>query len=131
MGTSTVQEGEQAQERFDDEGGRQAPGESAPGRLSAVAESALKDLMVLTADGQALGRVASVEVDIDDWRVVSIEVRLNREIQQALGVRRHVFRGASLTIPTGQIQSVRDAIILSRTTAELRHTESDTSAALH
>lgn len=135
---SNEEEREQAEGRFDDEGGRQvAPRVGAVERARArdrspeISDTTLRDLTVLTADGQALGRVVSIRINLKDWHVGSVEVELDRDMRQALGVRRHLFRSASVAIPTELIETVRDAIILSRTTAQLRHLESDASAALH
>jgi sporulation protein YlmC with PRC-barrel domain len=91
----------------------------------------LKNLTVLTADGQAIGTVASLQIQVADWRIAALDVKVHRGAEQALGVRRQLLRGATVTIPTGWIQSVQDALILGTTTAELRHRLSDSAEAVH
>lgn len=75
---------------------------------------------VIASDGLAIGEIAVLFLDSDAWRVESLQVRLRKDIADRLGADRSMFHAGVLEIPTGMVQSVGDAVVLSVPVDELR-----------
>ena len=63
----------------------------------------------------------SAAVDNDSWRVESLQVKLHKDVSDRLGADRSMFHAGVVEIPTGMVQSVGDAAVLSVPIDELRH----------
>jgi len=83
-------------------------------------EEALRGKAVLSSDGVVIGEISRLFIDPADWRVRSIEVRLRKESADRVGIHRSLFHAATVEIPTQQIQSFEDALILSIPVGDLR-----------
>ena len=68
---------------------------------------------MIAAEGRAIGQVAALFLDIDAWRVESLQVKLRKEIADQLGASRGMYHAGTLELPVGILQSVGDAIVLS------------------
>jgi sporulation protein YlmC with PRC-barrel domain len=80
----------------------------------------LRGLIVLTADGRAIGEVATFVVDTVTWSVHSLQVRLKNDAASELGAPRGVFHAAQAEIPIVLVRSVADAVLLTTTIEGLR-----------
>jgi sporulation protein YlmC with PRC-barrel domain len=85
-----------------------------------LSDENLRGRTVIAADGQAIGEVAALFIDIDAWRIESLNIKLRKEIADQLGATRGMFHAATLELPVGMVQSVGDAVVLSVATNELR-----------
>lgn len=85
----------------------------------------------MSADGQALGKITSLVINVDDWRVESIHVELRKEIADQIGTRRTMFRHGVIELPVRLIQSVADAVILSAPLTELREAQTHAEPVVH
>lgn len=85
-----------------------------------LSDEKLRDRAVISADGQVVGRVTSLQVDVGSWQVESVGVELRRDIADRIGARRSLFRAGELEIPVRLIQSVGDAVVLSAAVDDLR-----------
>jgi sporulation protein YlmC with PRC-barrel domain len=74
---------------------------------------------IVSQDGRRIGRVESVFVDVDNWEVSAVEVKLRRDKLQALELRRPLFGTQTIRIPTDQIAGVGDTIVLRTKLTEL------------
>ncbi len=92
-----------------------------------VSDETLRGRTVITSDGLAIGQIAVLFLDVDAWRVESIQVKLQREIADRLGVGRSMFHAGAVEIPTSMIQSVGDAVVLSVPVDGLRQVLPSTS----
>lgn len=81
---------------------------------------ALHGRVVLSGDGLAIGEITRLNVDPDTWHVVSLEVKVRKEVAERIGVHRSMFHAATIVISTAHVQSVGDAVILSVPLATLR-----------
>lgn len=81
---------------------------------------ALRGRIVLSGDGLAIGEITRLNVDPATWRVVSLEVKVRKEVAERLGVHRTLFHTATIVISTELVQSVGDAVILSVPVSALR-----------
>jgi len=75
---------------------------------------------VISADGQAIGEIASLFVDSEAWTVEAIQVALRKETADRLGAARSIFHGGTVEIPVRLVQSVGDAVVLSSPVDGLR-----------
>lgn len=75
---------------------------------------------VLTRDGREIGRVQTLQIDPETWRVMSIGVKVARERLEDLDLRRPLLGSQSILVPTGEITAVADVVMLSRDLPGLR-----------
>ena len=85
-----------------------------------LSDENLRGRTVIAADGQAIGEVSALFLDIEAWRVESLRVKLRKEVADQLGATRGVFHAGTLELPVRLVQSVGDAVVLSVPTTELR-----------
>jgi sporulation protein YlmC with PRC-barrel domain len=93
-----------------------------------ASDETLRGLTVMSADGQAIGTLRSLIINVGDWHVESIQVELRKEIADEIGTRRTVFRHGVLELPVRLIQSVADVVILSAALPELREAQTHPAA---
>lgn len=60
-----------------------------------------------------IGDVTHVLVEPNGWRVGALEVRLSNDVAERIGAQKRLLRSTLIEIPTEQIQSLGDAVILS------------------
>ena len=109
---------------------RDDAGEAAKLDSWTLAASAITGRGVVTADGQRIGTVVDLHLDLGTWHVTSMEVRLDRPMHRTLGVKRELVHRTTMTLPTHLIHAVKDTVILATSTAELRDRASD-AASVH
>jgi sporulation protein YlmC with PRC-barrel domain len=85
-----------------------------------LSDENLRGRTVVSADGQAVGEVAALFLDSDNWRVESLQLKLRNAVADQLGATRNIFHSGTLELPVRMIQSVGDAIVLSVSALELR-----------
>jgi sporulation protein YlmC with PRC-barrel domain len=85
-----------------------------------LSDEKLRGLIVIAADGQAIGEVAALFLDSDGWRVESLKVKLRKEIADRLGASHTVFHAGYVEIPVRVVQSTSDAVVLTVGVDELR-----------
>ncbi len=92
-----------------------------------LSDENLRGRTVISANGQAIGEIAAVYVETDDWRVDTLRVTLRNEAADQLGATRSLFHSGTLEIPIGMVQSVGDAVVLSVTADALRLSQGKSS----
>jgi sporulation protein YlmC with PRC-barrel domain len=95
-----------------------------------LSDANLRGLVVIGADGQALGDVDALLLDTATWSVDSLRVKLRKEAAERIGASRTMFRAATIEIPIRLIQSVGDAVLLTVAAEGLRE-EPDAGVAAH
>jgi sporulation protein YlmC with PRC-barrel domain len=85
-----------------------------------LSDENLRGRTVIARDGQAIGEIATLFLDLDTWRIPSVNVKLRKEVADQLGASHGMFHAATLELPVRMIQSVGDAVLLSVATDELR-----------
>lgn len=85
---------------------------------------------VVTSDGEKIGEVVELRINGGSWKVSSLEVRLDRLMHRTLGVKRQLVHRTTMAIPTELVHSIKDTVILSVTTPDLRQRAS-VAADLH
>ena len=77
-----------------------------------ITDDSLHGRRVLSADGIAIGDVTHLLVEPGEWRVRALEVKLRSDVAERIGAHKPLLRSALIEIPTEQVQSLGDAIIL-------------------
>ena len=83
-------------------------------------DQALQGRNVISADGLSVGSVVALFIDIDEWRVESLQVTLHKDVADRIGAGRSWLHKGVVEIPTRMVQSVGDAVVLSVRVDELR-----------
>jgi sporulation protein YlmC with PRC-barrel domain len=90
-----------------------------------MTDNSLHGRVVLSGDGLSIGEVVHLLVDPNDWKIRAIEVKLRGDVADRIGAHHGLLRAATIGIPTAQIQSIGDAIILGVSVNDLRPTPPD------
>jgi sporulation protein YlmC with PRC-barrel domain len=94
-----------------------------------LSDADLRGRAVVTSDGQQIGTVMEIQIDVGTWHVSSIEVKVDRPMYRTLGMKREMLHRTTVGLPTQLVHSVKDSVILTASTAELRHRVSDEASA--
>ena len=81
--------------------------------MRVVYEEALSGRSVIDSTGRSIGEVVGLLIDAEAWRVEAVRVKLHKDVTAELGASHGTFRAARLDVPTGFIQNISDAIVLS------------------
>ncbi len=74
---------------------------------------------IVSQDGRTVGRLVGLDVDMDDWRVRALVVKLHRDHLRQLHVKRPLVGTRQVRISTRHVGGVGDVIVLSRRGDEL------------
>jgi sporulation protein YlmC with PRC-barrel domain len=66
---------------------------------------------VIESKGFNIGKISDVQLDENDWKVLALEVLLNKDVAEEHHLR-HRFRRTKVLISVDHIQGVGDKIIL-------------------
>ncbi|MFO8070504.1 MAG: PRC-barrel domain-containing protein [Polyangia bacterium] len=72
----------------------------------------LKGRMIMDKGGHEIGVLAGIDLNVDNWRVTDIEIKVNKGVLKAMGIKRPVFGTQAITVPISQISRTSDAILL-------------------
>lgn len=78
-----------------------------------LSDETLRGRTVVASDGLAIGAVTLVFIDVDGWRVESLQVKLHKDIADRIGADRSWLHAGAVEIPVRMVQSVGDAVVLS------------------
>lgn len=81
--------------------------------MRVVYEEALSGRSVIDSTGRSIGEVVGLLIDPEAWRVEAVRVKLHKDVTAEIGASHGTFRAARLDVPTGFIQNISDAIVLS------------------
>jgi len=90
-----------------------------------------KDLIgrtVIDAAGQALGEIVGLVLDVDEWKVLAVRLKLRKDVSDAIEIPRGRFRTATIAVPTHLVQGAGDTVVLKVTAAGLSQVPEPTPA---
>lgn len=77
-----------------------------------LSDESLRGRTVVASDGVAVGTVTMLFIDVDGWRVESLQTKLHRNIADRIGADRSWLHAGVVEIPIRMVQSVGDAVVL-------------------
>ena len=85
------------------------------------AVSYLMGRKVISADGATIGAVESVLIDLDDWSLNSLRVKLDKTAYERLGIKKGLIFGKTVSgLLVNLIEAVTENIMLNVTADELK-----------
>jgi sporulation protein YlmC with PRC-barrel domain len=74
---------------------------------------------VITTDGRMIGTLTGAWIDTSTWTITSLVVELEKEVVDALNVKKPLLRTAKVSIPTSAVLNVADVVQLNTDVASL------------
>jgi len=87
--------------------------------MSEIKFSELEGKGVLTQDGREVGEVSDCVMDHAAWSVVTLVVKLERDLLEQFHMKRPMFGTQTIQLPTGYVSGVSDKVILHKKLEEL------------
>ena len=76
---------------------------------------------VITARAYILGDVQGAEVDVDNWRITHLQVKLSDKASTDLGFKKR-FRSSTVCMPVTLIKAVGEVVTIDKSLEELSRT---------
>ncbi len=77
---------------------------------------------VISSDGKQVGEVSGIDMDVSAWKVLSLEVKLEKEVHEPLSLKKPVFGVHSIKITVDKVSAVSDKVVLNATLTSLAPT---------
>jgi len=87
--------------------------------MTSLSYDELKGRTILGKGGREIGELSGILIDVDDWRVASIEIKVHKDVLEAMGMKRPVFGTQTIAVPISQISRTSDAILLEAELSEV------------
>jgi len=81
----------------------------------------MNGLKVITFDAQNLGEIDGAQVDTSTWTITDLEVKLNKEAIQEMGLKKPKLGPLKVCLPVTYIQTFGDVITLKHKQDALRN----------
>ncbi len=80
--------------------------------VSVLNPSRLNGVKIIGADGNILGEVEGVDVNLDTWKATTLHVSLTEEAAAGFGLRKPLMSKITICLPTQIVKSVGDVMTL-------------------
>lgn len=80
--------------------------------MAEMSNNELAGKMIVAGDGREVGEVDDVYIDVVQWRVTALGVRLRREVLDELHLRRPLLGSQTIRLPVEQVGAVSDTVVL-------------------
>lgn len=87
--------------------------------MTTISFSELEGRTVLGKGGREIGELAGIYIDVDNWKVTYIEVKVLKDVLEDMGMKRPVFGTQTIKVPISQISRTSDAILLEAELSEV------------
>jgi sporulation protein YlmC with PRC-barrel domain len=86
-----------------------------------IEDGKLRGKKIITADGREVGEVGTLEIEIelDTWKIQWLELKLLRDVLEALGLKKPLFGTIHARLAPERIRSVTDNVVLTVDFAQL------------
>ena len=76
---------------------------------------------VVGEDARVIGRSTGAQIDLSQWLITHIKVKLTKEAAKELGYKKTILGSMEVLIPVGSIKAVGDLISVNRNIKELKN----------
>ena len=80
--------------------------------MAQISTKDLRDKKVLSQDGHHIGEIDSLNLDIDNWDVVTVAIKLRRDVLESFNLERPLFGTQVVQIAIDQVSGVSEAMVL-------------------
>lgn len=91
-----------------------------------VQAEVLEKMTVITKDGRELGKVRGVDIDIDNWNVRALAVRLEKSVCEDFGVEPKLIGSYTVHVRVDHVAAVGDTVLLNATLKDLEEARDKT-----
>lgn len=81
--------------------------------------SDLTRMKVISADGEEVGEVQDIQLDVSEWKVIGLVIKPVKRLAKEFDLK-SAFKIAPISLETKLIKSVKDVIVLSASSGGLR-----------
>jgi len=92
--------------------------------MKILGSSQLTGKMVVSQDGADVGEVQGLDVNVETWKVETLEIKLERDVLEKLNLKKPIFGTQSVRISTDRISGVSDTVVLKNTVKEIAFVDS-------
>ena len=83
----------------------------------------MSGMKVITADAYTLGEIDGAHVNIDNWKITNLDIKLTREASKELGFRKSRLMSLTVCLPINVIKHIGDVITLKQSIEEFKNLE--------
>jgi sporulation protein YlmC with PRC-barrel domain len=94
----------------------------AGGKGEAMSVIGTRDLIgksVVSQDGAEIGDIQALDIDVETWKVVTVEIRLERGVLEKLNLKKPLLGSQSVRIAAERISGVSDQVVLKNTVDQI------------
>lgn len=77
-------------------------------------------LKVFTSDKQDIGEIDGVHADVKNWRITKLDISLNRETEELLGLWKPRLTSLTICLPVSYVKDFGKTILLTQTLMDLK-----------
>ena len=78
----------------------------------------INGLKVITADAYNLGEIDGAHVNVSNWKITDLEIKLTKESTKELGLKKPRLMSLTVCLPINHIKNIADVITLKQSLAE-------------
>lgn len=86
----------------------------------------LNGMKVISADAYTLGEVDGAHVNVSDWKITDLDVKLTKESTKELGLKKPKLMSLTVCLPVTHVKHVGDVITLNESLEEFKNLEACT-----
>ena len=83
----------------------------------------LNGMKVITADAYTLGEIDGAHVNIDNWKISNLDIKLTRDASKELGLKKSRLMALTVCLPVTVIKNIGDVITLKQSIEEFKNLE--------
>ena len=83
----------------------------------------MNGMKVITADAYTLGEIDGAHVNIDNWKITNLDIKLTREASKELGLKKSRLMSLIVCLPVNVIKHIGDVITLKQSIEEFKNLE--------
>lgn len=86
----------------------------------------LNGLKVITADAYTLGEIEGAHIDLSNWKITNLDIKLTKESTKELGLKKPRLMSLIVCLPVAHIKHIGDVITLKESLVEFKNLEACT-----